>query len=224
MHSHLLPGIDDGAPDLETSLTLVEGMMALGYRKLITTPHILRDMYPNTRGIILEKEELLQTAIREKGWNIELRAAAEYFLDEHVSELLKRNEPLLTLHDNLVLVEFSMAYPAQNLKSILFELQMQGYQPVIAHPERYSYLHQQRAFFDELKDIGCLFQLNLLALGSYYGKTAGELAHYLIKKDYYDLVGTDLHHARHLNALQQPALRAPLEKILASGRIRNAHL
>jgi tyrosine-protein phosphatase YwqE len=224
MHSHLLPGIDDGAPDLETSLELIKGMAALGYKKLITTPHIMWDMYQNTREGILEKLELLKKAVKENNINVEIHAAAEYFLDDYVEQLVKKNEPLLTISGNMVLVEFSMAYPSHGLKDILFEMQMQGYQPVIAHPERYIYLENNRSFYDELKDIGCLFQLNILSLGMTYGKSVQELSHHLVKKQYYDLIGTDLHHFRHLDGLHSPALTAPVKKLLDSGRIRNHEL
>ena len=97
-------------------------------------------------------------------------------------------------------------------------MQMQNYQPVIAHPERYLYLDQNKGFYEELKDIGCLFQLNLLSLGGYYGKSPQELALYLIKKGHYDLIGTDLHGFRH------PAIIAPMLKLLESGKIRNSQL
>jgi protein-tyrosine phosphatase len=224
MHSHLLPGIDDGSPDLATSLTLIKGMRDLGYRKLITTPHIMWDMYQNSRENILEKLAIVDAAVKEKGIDVELHAAAEYFLDEHMEMLLKKGEPLLTISGKMVLVEFSLAYPSHSLKEILFEMQMQGYLPVIAHPERYIYLEKTKDFYDELKDIGCLFQLNVLALGQHYGKTVHELALYLLKKDYYDLAGTDLHHPRHLAALQHPSLAAPLKKLIDSGRLRNNQL
>ncbi len=224
MHSHLLPGIDDGAPDLETSLHLIRGMMDLGYSKLITTPHIMWDMYQNSREIILAKLAELNNAIYANGLNVTVHAGAEYFLDEHVEQLLKKNTPLLTISGKMVLTEFSMAYPPQGLKDILFEMQMQGYQPVIAHPERYIYLDRTRDFYDELKEIGCLFQLNLLALTNYYGKAVHELAQYLIKKGYYDLVGTDLHGERHLEAMHNPALTAQLKKLMETGKIRNPTL
>ena len=103
-------------------------------------------------------------------------------------------------------------------------MQMQGYQPVIAHPERYIYLQNSKDFYDELKDIGCLFQLNLPSVGGYYGKSVQELAQYLIKKEYFDLIGTDLHNERYLEALQNPALSLPLKKLLDSGKIRNIEL
>ncbi len=224
LHSHLIPGIDDGSQNMETSVDLIRKMKELGYVKLITTPHVLADIYPNTRDIILSGLDRLRKRISEERIDIEIDAAAEYFLDEHVEQLLERKEKLLTLHDNLVLVEFSMAYASHGLKSIIFELQMQGYQPVIAHPERYIYYQHQKEFYDELKDSGCWFQLNLLSLTNHYGKTVNELANYLIKKSYYDLAGSDLHHMGHIEALRNSSLQAPLEKLLATGKIRNAEL
>jgi len=225
MHSHILPGIDDGSPDMDTSLQLIRGLKALGYSRLIASPHIMWDMYRNTPSIIQRKLDEVRKAVEKEGIDIEIDAAAEYFLDEHVEDLLKKKEPLLAVKENLVLVEFSMAFPAMNIKEILFEMQMQGYQPIIAHPERYAYLESNKEFYQELKeDIGCLFQLNLLSLGNHYGKNVHELATYLIKKGYYDLVGTDLHHARHLEGLKSPALHSQLKKLLDTGKIRNAEL
>ena len=224
MHSHLIPGIDDGSPDMPTSLALISGMMQLGYTKLITTPHILGDMYRNDREGILKKLEALRAAVKETGITIEINAAAEYFLDDHVAGLLRKNEPLLTISGNMVLVEFSMAHPSMSLKDILFDMQMQGYQPVIAHPERYIYLERNKEFYEELKDIGCLFQLNLLSLGNYYGKSVHNLTQHLVKKGYYNLIGTDLHNLHQLEELNNPALAGPLNKLLESGMIRNDQL
>jgi protein-tyrosine phosphatase len=224
MHSHLLPGIDDGSANMETSLQLIKGMMALGYKKLVTTPHIMWDMYRNNRDIILTKLDMVREAVAKEGLKVEINAAAEYFLDDHVAGLVKRNEPLLTVSGNMVLTEFSMAYPSHGLKEILFDMQMQGYQPIIAHPERYIYLDSNKDFYEELKDIGCLFQLNILSLSGYYGKSVQELAQYLLKKGYYDLIGTDLHGFRHLEALQNPALTVPLQKLLSTDKIKNATL
>ena len=224
MHSHLIPGIDDGSPDMQTSLQLIRGMKDLGYSKLITTPHIMWDMYKNTRELILNKLEDLRAAVKAEGLAVEINAGAEYFLYDYVAGLLRNNEPLLTVSGKMVLVEFSLAQPSMSLKAILFEMQMQGYQPIIAHPERYIYLEQNKDFYEELKDIGCLFQLNLLSLSNYYGKSVHELAHYIIKKGYYDLVGTDLHHNRHLDALHHSDHSNALKKVLDSGKIINAQL
>ena len=203
MHSHLLPGIDDGSGNMATSLDLIKGLHNLGYKKVITTPHVLWEIYPNTRENIVQSLGWLKEAVKEEGIDIELHAAAEYFIDEHFQEELKNKVPLLTVSDNKVLVEFSMITAPMDLQQVLFEMQIQSYQPIIAHPERYVYLSSRRDFFDELKDAGYSFQLNLLSLTGYYGKAVQELAEYLCKKEYYDYAGTDMHHERHLQTLQK---------------------
>jgi protein-tyrosine phosphatase len=221
MHSHLLPGIDDGSPDLKTSVELIKGMISAGFTKFITTPHIMWEMYKNTPGIIEEKLELVRNALEEENIEVEINAAAEYFLDDHVESLLKRGEKLLTISGNLVLCEFSLAYKPHSLQDILFEMQMQGYQPVIAHPERYTYLEGNKDFYEDLKATGCWFQLNILSLAGYYGRTAQELAQHLIKKGYYDLIGTDLHGFRHLDKLSSLEITQTLKKLVESGKIKN---
>ncbi|MGC4035922.1 MAG: histidinol phosphatase [Chitinophagaceae bacterium] len=224
MHSHVLPGIDDGAQDLTMSLELIRGMKELGYTKLIATPHVLWEMYPNTRDGILEVLDEMRDVLKEQEIDIELEAAAEYYLDDHVAGLLKRKEPLLTFGENYVLSEFSMASPPVNVKEILFEMRMQDYQPIIAHPERYTYLDQNKEFYDELKDAGYLFQVNIMSFAGVYGRTVQQLANYLLEKGYYDLVGTDLHHQKHLKALHDSSITSPLNKLLESGKIRNTTL
>lgn len=224
MHSHLIPGVDDGSPDLATSLKLIRGLHELGYTRLITTPHIMWDIYKNSAAKITDRLGQLREAVQQEGIPVDIQAGAEYFLDDHVAELLGNNQPLLTISGNMVLTEFSMAYQPHGIKEIIFDMQMQGYQPVIAHPERYAYLVQNKGYYDELKDIGCLFQLNILSLGGGYGKTVLELAQYLLKKDYYDLLGTDLHHSGHLEALRQQSLLQQVKKLMESGRFRNSGL
>jgi len=224
MHSHLLPGIDDGSPDLSTSLELIRRMMKLGYKKFITTPHIMWEMYKNTPAIINEKLELLRNELKKEGIDVEINAAAEYFLDEHVNKLLAQKEKLLTVHENMVLVEFSLAHPPFDLKDILFELTMQGYQPIIAHPERYIYLEHAKEFYDELKDAGHYFQLNITSLSGYYGKSANNLAQHLLKKGYYNFVGSDLHHFRHIEALANSDITPFLKKFADTGQLMNQKL
>jgi tyrosine-protein phosphatase YwqE len=209
---------------MATSLKLIRGLAELGYSKLITTPHVMWDMYQNNREGILQKLELLQKAAEKEGIPVEIQGAAEYFLDDHVAGLLKNNEPLLTIGGNMVLTEFSLAYKPHGVKEILFEMQMRGYQPIIAHPERYIYLQQNKEFYDELKDAGCLFQVNILSLTGGYGKSALELAQYLLRKSYYELLGTDLHHSGHLEALQSQALAHLMRKLSDTGMFRNSEL
>lgn len=221
LHSHLLPGIDDGSTDINNSIEWLKGFQSLGFKKVITTPHVFWEVYPNTIEIILSKKEQLEKAISEAGLQIAFGAAAEYFIDEHFQQELRRKQPLLTLHKNIVLVEFSMITAPMDLLDVFFEMQLQGYQPLIAHPERYIYLHGRKAFFDKLKDSGCLFQLNLLSLTTYYGTAVQELADYLLKRDLYDYAGTDLHGEKHLRALQTLAA-SPLYALLKdSSQIKN---
>lgn len=224
MHSHVLPGIDDGAQDVTMSVELIRGMKDLGYTKLIATPHVFWDMYQNTRDGILAVLDEMRDVLAEQEINIELDAAAEYFLDDHVAGLLKRKEPLLTFGDNYVLTEFSMASPPIDVKEILFEMRMQDYQPIIAHPERYTYLDQNKEFYDELKDAGYLFQANIMSFAGVYGRSVQQLANYIFEKGYYDLVGTDLHHQKHLKALRDSAITTSLNKLLETGNIRNTKL
>ena len=224
MHSHLIPGIDDGAPDMETSLKLIRGLNETGFKKLITTPHIMWDMYRNTREDILKRVERLQQKVGEEKIDVQIRAAAEYFLDANFKSLLVNKEPLLTIKDKMVLVEFSMASEPIDLKEVLFEMQMQGYQPVIAHPERYSYNERNFEFFEIMKSSGYLFQLNILSLAGMYGKSPQVLARKFIKNEYYELVGTDLHNHHHLELLSHSSIGPEMENLLNTGKLLNMDL
>lgn len=224
IHSHLLPGIDDGSPDLDTSIALIRSMRGMGYTRLITTPHIMGDMYPNTPEIIQDRLLMVQQAIAEQEIDLKLEAAAEYFLDDQMERRIHSGEPLLTLPGKRVLCEFSMLTPTIGVKEMLFEMQMQGYTPIIAHPERYVYLDSNKGFYEDLKDMGCLFQLNLLSLTPHYGKAVLNLTNYLVKKRFYDFVGTDMHNERHAELLRDKKLLSALEKVMGTCRIRNAEL
>lgn len=224
MHSHLIPGIDDGARDMATSLQLIKGFIELGYRKIITTPHVIWEIYANTPEIITKGIGELQAAVDKEGLDIELHAAAEYFIDDHFQEELKKKIPLLCISKNMVLVEFSMVTAPFDVQKIIFEMQMQEYQPVLAHPERYTYLNRNKSTYEDLKYAGCIFQLNLLSLTGYYGRTVQELAEYLLKNDYYELAGTDLHHAQHLSALQKLSSSPLYQKLRDSSLLRNSSL
>lgn len=201
MHSHLVPGIDDGATDVANSLELISGLIDLGLQKFVTTPHILWDIFKNNSKTITPAFTELKSALKENNINVPIKFAAEYFLDYHVEELMEDQQPLLTIKDNMVLVEFSFVSAPLDLKDKLFSVQMTGYQPIIAHPERYTYFLKSKAY-EELREAGYLFQVNLLSLAGYYGKIPQEIAYTLLKNKYIDFLGTDLHHVRHLQALQ----------------------
>jgi protein-tyrosine phosphatase len=225
MHSHLLPGIDDGAKDPANSIELINGLMELGYQKFIATPHILWDIFKNNRATINPAFENLRSALAENNIDVPIKFAAEYFLDYHVDELIEDEIPLLTLKDNWVLVEFSFVSAPLDLKEKLFSLQMSGYQPVIAHPERYTYFGRTKEKYEELREAGYLLQVNLLSLTGYYGKIPHEIATMLVKNKLVDFLGTDLHHERHLHALQSAKHLTDIIKLLQdSGTLLNPTL
>jgi tyrosine-protein phosphatase YwqE len=214
MHSHLLPGIDDGSPDLETSLRLIKGLEELGYKNFITTPHVMEDLYPNNRGTIQAAFDILKDELKIQKMYPHIRFAAEYLLDGNVETMLEKKEPLLTLKDKMVLVEISFISEPMHLKAVLFDIQMNGYQPVFAHPERYSFYHNQPAHYAEIKAMGCMFQSNLLSFSGYYGSAVRQAAEYLVNQGLTDYLGTDLHHDRHLENLQQLPFTPALAKLV----------
>jgi protein-tyrosine phosphatase len=225
MHSHLIPGIDDGAPDQETSLQLITGLMDLGYKKIITTPHVNGDVFRNTPAIIGDGQAAVRRALQREGIIVEFRAAAEYLMDDEFTKTLLTDGSFLTLKDNLILVELSFVVAALNLKDMLFQLQLKGYQPVLAHPERYLYFAGNKAWYDQLRDSGCYFQLNLLSFAGHYGREARDLALYLVKKGYVEFLGTDLHHPRHLDLLRSSqAIGKAVRQLEDRGLLRNSTL
>ncbi len=224
MHSHLLPGIDDGSPDAETSVQYIRKMMDLGFKKFIATPHIYPDLYPNTPDTITIALERLKHQLQLSGVEVEISAAAEYFIDDLFAERLANKEKLLTLHGNHVLIEMSFLSPPPDLKENIFNLIVNGYQPVLAHPERYNFYHSKKEIYHRFKDQGCMLQVNLLSFSGYYGRSVQEAAQYLVQEKLVDYIGTDLHHTRHLNELAMPAVFAAAYEAAKTNTILNPSL
>lgn len=197
IHSHLLPGIDDGATTIEETANLIKGMQEIGIKKIITTPHIMSGVWNNSNHQIVSLKE---KTVKELGIKNTLNVAAEYMIDSEFRELLKEKR-LLTLRDNYVLVEISYLNPPIQLYDILFELQVAGYLPILAHPERYNFYHHSLNEYRKLKNAGCFFQLNLLSATGYYGERVSKIANLLLKERLIDFVGSDIHHTRHLEQL-----------------------
>jgi protein-tyrosine phosphatase len=220
MHSHLIPGVDDGAQDAQTSIELINGLLDLGYSRLITTPHVMQDLYPNDPESLAQGYRLLSETAGQK---LPLHFAAEYFLDDHVRRLLDAEEALLTISGNKLLFELSFVSKPMGLKEMIFDLQMKGYDPILAHPERYTYFHRAPAFYEQIRQTGCSFQCNILSFSGYYGGVIREAAEFLASKNLVDLLGTDLHHHRHLKALRElsfsPALRKLMENPLLNSQL-----
>ena len=220
IHSHILPGIDDGAKDVETSIHLLESLSGAGINKFICTPHVISDMYHNTPETINNALAVLKKALAQNGMRIEISAAAEYMLDDHFMELLSKKEPLLTLTKNFILTELSYAASPANLEQISFEINTSNYQPLMAHPERYPYYHKNYDGYLRLKELGFLLQVNLLSLTGYYGKHVANAAKYILDHNLADFVGTDLHHVNHLKVLTDTKSITLFEKYLGN-RIYN---
>ncbi|MGX7668093.1 tyrosine-protein phosphatase [Flavobacterium pedocola] len=215
IHSHILFGIDDGAKTIEDSNYLMQSMLNLGFSKIITTPHTIEHVWDNTRESILQKYEDVKRLSPELTAKLELRTASEYMINENFTRLYQSGS-LLTLKDNYVLVEISYLNPPLQLLDTLFQLQLAGYTPVLAHPERYAYYHKNFSEYKKLKKAGCLFQLNLLSTMGYYGPEVAEIAKKLLKKGMIDFTGSDIHHKNHIEAFSKKIkIKDPLPLIEA---------
>ena len=199
IHSHLLYGLDDGAKTPADTKFIIESMVDLGFSQAIATPHTTPYVWDNTKEMILNKYEEAQRVLTAETEQVSLRVASEYMMDD---SFLKRmeEEKLLTLKDNYVLVEMSYMNPPIQLNDILFYLKSNGYEIVLAHPERYNFYHDNLEFYARLKKMGCLFQINLLSVTGYYGNHVLEAANYLLKQEMYDFAGSDIHHEKHIRA------------------------
>ncbi len=215
IHSHILPDIDDGSPNIDTSINLIEGLMKLGIKKSIATPHIIADIYRNNAITINNALVLLKNEIIARGIDFDVSAAAEYMLDDYFFALLTNKIPLLTIKDNFVLTEFSYAERPYNPQQMVFCLITEGYQPILAHPERYGYYHNDYKQYHILNELGFLLQVNLLSLTGYYGKPVAKAANYIVKNNLAAFTATDLHHSRHLQALQLPTNQRIFAEIFA---------
>lgn len=224
MHSHFLPGIDDGAPTVEDSIELISGMQALGYKKLITTPHIYWDLYKNTTSIIREKLDIVKTELALRNIDIELEVAAEYFCDQHFESLIEKRDILSFGDQQYVLLEISFMDENVNLPRALFNLRLAGYRPVLAHPERYEYWHGNFSQYEKYFDQEVIFQLNINSLTGQYGAGVRRISERLIDKGMIQFLGSDCHHGGHLT-LMETARRSPhLKRLIESGHLLNTSL
>lgn len=223
MHSHLLPGIDDGLQDVEQTVEFMRSLQSLGYHKLICTPHILSDLYPNSPKTILPKLALVREALKAANVDMKVEAAAEYMIDHEFAELITKSkkEDLLTIAGNYILVEMSYLSPSPNYEKVIFDLRMLGLQPILAHPERYSYYHNQFEQYERFKELGCHLQVNLLSLSGGYGPNVKKAAERLFKSEMVDFLGTDMHHSRHLSMLKNLATKKEFYELVSSANLLN---
>ena len=206
VHGHWLPYVDDGVKSTDEALQVIRGLVKMGYQKLIATPHI-NNQFPdnNPEKLVYSFYQIAQEASRSR-IDVKLGIAAEYMLDSGFDKhLAARN--LLTLDDKTVLIEFPTFQTPPNIEEVLFELQICGYKPLLAHPERYSFFHSDLSRYEKLKELGCLFQLNLLSFAPNQNDHIRNAASKLLNCDWYEYIGTDIHSPEQLKYLTKIRLR-----------------
>ena len=223
VHSHFIPGIDDGAPTIGASMELIHAMHDLGYEKVVTTPHSMADGYRNPPEVILSGLEKVRHAVKEEKLNIKVEAAAEYYLDHELLENATAQK-LLTFGTDMVLFELPFVSEPAVLMTAVFEMQTQGFRPVLAHPERYPFWYADTSAMEKLKDRGVLFQLNMIALMGAYGPPARKQAEKIVDLGWYDLVGSDCHSMKHIEAMQVARTEPYLHKLIDGGKLLNTTL
>lgn len=223
LHSHLIPGIDDGSKSMDESIAMLRKFSELGYQKVVTTPHVMSDFYKNTPEIILGGLEKVRAAIKEEGIPIEIEAAAEYYLDHHLEELIAKKE-LLTFGDNHVLFELSFVDEPPRIKDVIFGLVTEGYKPILAHVERYPFFINEWDRIEDFKNRGCLLQLNINSLSGQYGPQVKKMAETIIDKDMIDVIGSDCHHLGHLQMMDSLRTNAHVHKIVMKENLLNRNL
>ena len=201
IHCHVIPGIDDGSPDVETSIELIERMKSWGITRIVATPHVTQASFENTPEIMSQALNSLKEGLQAKNIEIEITHSAEYRIDEqflaHLSEGI-----IVPMPSNYILVENSFIQEPWNLDQLLFDLKVKGYKPILAHPERYLYYHQKRDRYKAIHSTGTKFQVNLLSLAGHYSKDERRVALELIDNGLVDFIGTDLHNHRHADAIE----------------------
>lgn len=223
VHSHFIPGIDDGAQTMDQSMELLTAMAELGYKKVVTTPHNMADGYKNTPEVILGGLERVRDEAKRRGIAMEIDAAAEYYLDHELEQKVAERK-VLTFGDNYLLFELPFISEPAVMLSVIFQMQTAGYRPVLAHPERYAFWYNDFSKYERLKERGALFQLNTIALSGAYGPQAKQIAERLIDAGYYELLGSDCHGMNHVQAIRNTLARPYLHKLIASGKLLNSTL
>ncbi len=201
IHCHIIPGIDDGSPDINTSIELIERMQSWGITRIIATPHVTQASFENTPHTMSQALDALKIELQSRGNNIEISHSAEYRIDELFLSHLNDNN-IVPMPGNYLLVENSFIQEPWNLDQLLFDLKVKGYKPILAHPERYMYYYDRKDRYKAIHNTGTKLQINILSLAGYHGKDEKRIAKELIDKGLVDFIGTDLHNHKHADAIE----------------------
>ena len=224
MHSHLIPAIDDGSKSNDESLIMIRKLEELGYKKIITTPHIMSGGYDNTTEIIQNGTKQLNEFLAKESVGVKLECSSEYYLDGHFDNLIAKND-LMPFGNNYILFELSYMFKPNNLETAIFNLELEGYKPILAHPERYKYMADKSLDqYRKIRDSGVKLQLNLFSLVGAYGDLSRQIGEQLIAEKMVDFVGTDLHNPLQLNYFDALLENAHLDALIQQDRILNKSL
>jgi tyrosine-protein phosphatase YwqE len=214
IHNHILPGIDDGAKTVEDSIELIKGFSDIGVKKFIATPHIMHNYYPNDYDTINTAHKKVQDYLLKEGMkDVSLDMSAEHMIDANFDYLLEK-EKVMPLRNRYLLIEMSYLQPPINFDEAIQNIASHRYFPILAHPERYSFLHLNSSKFQKYKKSGILFQMNLLSLGQFYGKDVQKKAHKLLESGLIDYVASDVHNLQQLQSIKELQLSGKLLKLL----------
>lgn len=214
IHSHLLPDLDDGSKSIDHSLGMMRKFEELGYKKLITTPHVMHGVYDNTTAIILEKLEALRFAAKAAGLTITLDASAEYYFDETLFERIRRKD-VLPFCGNHLLFECSFRSEPHQLEDLVFLMTSSGYQPILAHFERYLYYHGSTDVARRMRHMGVWIQLNLNSIAGHYGPEVKKQGMRLVKEGLVDVVGSDCHRIEQLHIVEEHLTDTEFQQLIA---------
>ena len=221
IHSHFIPGIDDGSPDMETTISLIKEMQGLGFKKVITTPHVMSDFYKNSSDIILKGLTDIRSELKVQNINMEIEAAAEYYIDYDFEQKIGK-EKFLTFGDNYILVELSFMEAPENLFDIIFKLRLEGYNVVLAHPERYAFFTMDD--YEELVNRGVLLQINWLSIIGYYSPQIEQKTKDLIAADIVSFIGSDCHNMNHAELYKKCQTKKAWHDLNNSSKLLNSTL
>jgi protein-tyrosine phosphatase len=204
MHNHVLFGIDDGSKSLDYSIEMIHQMMNLGFKKLIFTPHVISDYYPNNKETISTPFLALQQFVKDNHIDIKIEYGAEHLIDDVFIQNVKNNpENILTFGNKNVLIETPFINQPIQLEQVIFDLINKGFTPILAHPERYVYLQSDYELVNKIFQTGVKFQINLLSLISHYSPQSTKLAKYIVENKLYHYVSSDAHKLSHIELLKK---------------------
>lgn len=221
IHSHLLPGLDDGVQSFEDAEEIILRFVRAGYQKLITTPHIMSDAYRNTPEGIRSKLAELNDYLKSKNISIQVEVAAEYYLDEAFNKSIELNQEILTFGNKYLLFETNFMTEPLHLKEFIFMATTKGYQLVLAHPERYLYLQNDISKAEDMINRGVYFQINTSSLTGYYSREAQRTAFKLIDKGWVHFLGSDCHSLQHIRLLEEAKRSRYYQKALTLPLLNN---